>query len=583
MIKQRIIILAVIGLVALVPFAVIASDIDNANWLTRIRSANSGSEATDIWQTFSLSTEDMISVGMLNGTATDAAMKLSGGDDVAFMPSLNSTYPWVVEIPSIGASSQVDLYLYSGNVTGGELRYFPDGDGMTVTDSDTLEIGDNFTIEQKGWIDTDNGSDKNLVYKPEAFRTYISGTSNITSELCFALTLDPDGEGSASERTVVGGATGWQVSSDDSDATYTSVPGVSSCDDLYTAENQTAVGDIDSVTLWIRHKSSTYSMYALVKTHATVYAYDEGVEGAWHDSSEVLANNPNTGVPWTWDEVNNMEIGVRGTQASSCAKVWAVISGHLDVTAESVLNGEYTVTTTADTDNLTISVVGASGTFTDTTALGSVTTANTTYDWVFCENDAMPYMEYTEITIDAAQAGKWEWEYAATFEDQSINDNIAYPTFRTASSNEDVILTIQSQVSLLEGEEPSTQVTGGWVMIGEVPTEPPNLFIGGGTSFPGGAEIETLAEDTLVPYVWWITWIAFASALGIAAWVYSKTHNTKLGKGGSLFIMWLTFTIVIVIWYIGGGGVIPGWVLIPTSLWGILLMIWFNPYRTAAS
>jgi len=58
---------------------------------------------------------------------------------------------------------------------------------ITITDDDTLDGGaggmDTFEIEQKGWVNTDAGDDKNLVYKADAFRTYISAEDEITSVL----------------------------------------------------------------------------------------------------------------------------------------------------------------------------------------------------------------------------------------------------------------------------------------------------------------------------------------------------------------------------------------------------------------
>jgi len=99
---------------------------------------------------------------------------------------------------------------------------------VTIPDAAALELGNNFEIEQYGYIDTSAGADKNLIIKTDAFRTYISATDNITSEITttFTGTLRPSGLGDDENMTtVVGGGVGTHylavddVASDE-DATY---------------------------------------------------------------------------------------------------------------------------------------------------------------------------------------------------------------------------------------------------------------------------------------------------------------------------------------------------------------------------
>ena len=102
-------------------------------------------------------------------------------------------------------------------------------------------------------------------------------------------------------------------------------------------------------------------------------------------------------------------------------------------------------------------------------------------------------------------------------------------------------------------------------------------------AFPGGAEIDQLATNTRVPYFFWVTILAFATAIGAACAVYGACSNARMGRNGSLFVMWMVFIVVYVLWYIGGGGVVEGWPLIPVGIWGIFLMLWFNPFKTAVN
>lgn len=56
------------------------------------------------------------------------------------------------------------------------------GGNVTVSDSATIELANNFTVEQDGWFDVTK-VDSTLVYKENAFRTYVSGSGNITSSM----------------------------------------------------------------------------------------------------------------------------------------------------------------------------------------------------------------------------------------------------------------------------------------------------------------------------------------------------------------------------------------------------------------
>lgn len=66
------------------------------------------------------------------------------------------------------------------------------GGNVTIDDDAGLELGSNFTIELGGWVDTDSGTDKNLVYKHGAFELAVSDTvgGNLTASI---LELLPNG------------------------------------------------------------------------------------------------------------------------------------------------------------------------------------------------------------------------------------------------------------------------------------------------------------------------------------------------------------------------------------------------------
>jgi len=92
---------------------------------------------------------------------------------------------------NISAGSQVNFDYTLGN---SPLSSFPVivgyGGYVTASDDSSIELGDNFSFEVNGWIDTDNGTNKNLIYKQNAFRLYVSEnvSGNITAEIDFLLT-----------------------------------------------------------------------------------------------------------------------------------------------------------------------------------------------------------------------------------------------------------------------------------------------------------------------------------------------------------------------------------------------------------
>jgi len=189
------VILSVILALLASPIAVLASDISGAKYWAKIVVTNNSTANSSVATTCSISTQNLIDGDYLNATANNCVMRSSSGADIPFMPSANASYPWCLWVDSIGDYGVLTDILYTANSTGGDINYFPGAGGMTTTDSASLELSDNFTIEQSGWVDTDAGSGKNLVYKQGAFRTSVSPTvsGNITSGIFEWVTPTADG------------------------------------------------------------------------------------------------------------------------------------------------------------------------------------------------------------------------------------------------------------------------------------------------------------------------------------------------------------------------------------------------------
>ena len=111
------------------------------------------------------------------------------------MPASSGNNSWIVWVPEISEDNYLDYKIYTG---GGDMdskaRYFPGPAGANITDPASMELGDNFTVEIKGWVDTDYGSDKNLINKRDAIEVYVSDavSGNITTDIEESEAFDTD-------------------------------------------------------------------------------------------------------------------------------------------------------------------------------------------------------------------------------------------------------------------------------------------------------------------------------------------------------------------------------------------------------
>ena len=118
--------------------------------------------------------------GFMRADALDTRVETLGGSEKPWMVAQDRT----LTATAVPADSQVNLYYTTGSTPASSMDIIPGHDGyITIPDDATIELGDTFEIEQSGYINTDAGADKNLVYKEDAFRTYVSAEDEITSAL----------------------------------------------------------------------------------------------------------------------------------------------------------------------------------------------------------------------------------------------------------------------------------------------------------------------------------------------------------------------------------------------------------------
>jgi len=276
-----------------------------------------------------------------------------------------------------GARIGLDTDVNSGdraNITVSDLYasttynwYVLSSDGMDVTASPTwsftTELGD---IIPPQW--QNQGQNKTTIQPGESISLYAQGKDetaldwawlatnetgvwqNFTGESCI-LTIRPTGAGTYTELDIGGSnppSYNWEAvdevtANDNVDYVYTdTLIGGYKYDTYTTGASYSDLGTITSVTIYFRSQVSsvTQTLKTAILTHSTLYTGDFTVATSWVTNSKTYTTNPYTGAEWTWDEINNLEIGVSLKPpinmchcSSYCTQVYAEVNYTLTGTA----------------------------------------------------------------------------------------------------------------------------------------------------------------------------------------------------------------------------------------------------------
>ena len=128
--------------------------------------------------------QQLIDAGYVDADGLDTNMQIGSTDILYMMCTDNVT----VLIPNLPSNGQVTTNLYTGYAP--DQTGFPvivgDSGYVSIADGSTLELGNNFEVVLDGYLDTSSGADKNLIYKADAFRLYVSGDEAITCNITTA-------------------------------------------------------------------------------------------------------------------------------------------------------------------------------------------------------------------------------------------------------------------------------------------------------------------------------------------------------------------------------------------------------------
>jgi hypothetical protein len=151
-----------------------------ANYYGTVTVSNNGTTASNVSvATTNLNSTSLIASGYLTTGANNTIMTY-GGNTVPFMPG-NGASPWMTWVDRALTSGYESYLAYFGNTYSGNITYFPGATGMVIPDAPDLELGNNFAVEIKGWVDTQASGDlvDKLTGANHAFQIYTDGTNRI--------------------------------------------------------------------------------------------------------------------------------------------------------------------------------------------------------------------------------------------------------------------------------------------------------------------------------------------------------------------------------------------------------------------
>ena len=165
-----------------------------------------------------------------------------------------------------------------------------------------------------------------------------------------------------------------------------------------------------------------------------------------------------------------------------------------------------------------------------------------------------------------------------------LNNNVTYH-FRANASVGSIVLN-GNDVTFVAGQGNWTKVVSGnsnsayWNMVGSTPTAPTHLYTELGTGFLFGGFLQMISNDSGIPLALIVFPYAFyiSLLLGLVAYVLSMGRAGKDTAGrrpyrGSLPLMAIVSGLSMTYFVIAGGGVIPGWSLIPYGFWAVASII----------
>jgi len=276
--------------------------------------------------------QQLVSAGYLSANGTDSNAQIATSS-VKYMLSTTNV---LTNLPANGKST-VDIYTGYSPAQSAFAVVCGEGGYVLTPDDAELELGDNFTVTQKGYINTDAGADKYLVHKPNAYRTYVSSTvsGNITSAILTSANVSPTGH--------VDPATIWATEAD----AYDDSVGTSSMSDSI---NATTWSDYLILT-WAATDCNAINFYCDAEFAGSTIDVDAYYGDTWNDVYEGVYND------LTWYPKSMSTVSCNGTRVrfynNDVNPRWfkinevkyTEVSESVAVSATGIASGEHIITT----------------------------------------------------------------------------------------------------------------------------------------------------------------------------------------------------------------------------------------------
>jgi hypothetical protein len=592
MIKRVILLIAIV--LMLIPGSVVmASDVTDADYSGVIRVSNNGTDAQNVAVPVTgCNSTNLISGGFLAANASDCTIARAGSD-IPFMPGYGLN-PWCLWVSDIATSTYFSDTLYTPNVTGGLIRYFPGAAGMTVADDATIELGNNFTITATNiYLNTANGTDKIILRKPGAISVYISDTvsGNISASNGYphAIAGYPQINSNSSgvgANTVVPVSQPADLESDDlfiilidlydvagvvNPAITTPVGYTQLFHTAYSTNKRLAAyyricdgTETDPINFTI-DRNSYYSYKSLLIDKLTYGGVPVcGVTSSGASSSpDSPSLNTGSDYPQTWLSVAgsihqptaapaDYSGLMTSLQNSACASIatreytgttqdpgaftcaattWAANTISISTPIIVTLTGITSVEYDVTvSENTTHLILSIDGT-SNSAALNGASVPDNGNDYYLFENDSAMYAGKTTVNIAGVDVSAWEWEYGAIFPD-SIGANDATPSFRTVSSDADVSAELIEFSPIAEATAPAYSVADAEPFLTTTPTITSDFTTNTtGSTLPGSDVISATATAGGTPVSLPFT---ILGCFGLLAISFTASYLTK--KSGSASI-----------------------------------------------
>lgn len=558
--KRLLIYLAILA--ALIPASIWASDITAAKWHGTVRVTNNGTATANVSVPLALDTASFITNGYSNATASDVAFLISG-TDTAFMPGYGGN-PWMFFTGSLGASQSTDYDLYSRGVTGGTVAYFPGTAGMTVTDNDSLELGDYFNVFVSGYIDTTAGAGKNIIFKDDTFQLYVSDSvsGNITASF-----TNPTPAFQWVSPTGWEDDAGWSSEAntyDNNTGTYATSTGV------YPGQSTTVLTltisdtNSDRIRYYLPAMSSYYWDSMMVRVYyssAWHTIYLGGIEQLQWVTKTIGSTQTVSKVGFTFYRTWNDNDAFSAYVSEVMVGEQPATPDDIRITATGVVSGEHTIRVVGYPSPLSYFALHIDEELVDNADLAGGVSDNSS-NWNLFQNSVMPYIYSANISVGGTLVGSWAWQYDTVFYDASGYGNTGTPTFRTTSSDADVTASLVYFTPVTETAVTSFDLTTAGSIITTAPDVIPQLFTEGDYSkVPGAAAVNEVLAAAGIPYALFWVWFIYPMIGVLGFLAYGLTSMSSRGTlndhEGALLVEAIVIEMLLSL--VGIIGLLPWW------------------------